>query len=76
MLTQKELAERSGLSQSFISRIENITMDPRLSTIRKIIDAITSTHRDKIAAGDVMHSPVITVDASDAVRTGLNLTKQ
>ncbi len=74
--TQKALAEKAGLSQSFISRIENKTVDPRLSTIKKIVDAISSTQKEKRTAKDVMHSPVITIDASDIIRRALDLMKK
>jgi len=38
-LTQKELAERSGTSRFYISRIENNKTDIELSTFRKIVEA-------------------------------------
>lgn len=75
-LTQKELAKRARVSQSLIARIENKTVDPRLSTVRKIIDAITSVQKEKRTAEDVMHSPVITIEASDSVRNAVNLMKE
>ena len=75
-LTQRELAARAGVSQSLIARIENKTVDPRLSTVRKIIDAITFVQKEKITARDVMHSPVITIDALDVVRDAVDLMKK
>ncbi len=38
-LTQEELAERSGTSRFYISRIENNKTDVELSTFRKIVEA-------------------------------------
>ncbi|MHA2405163.1 MAG: CBS domain-containing protein [Candidatus Hermodarchaeia archaeon] len=74
-LTQKQLASKSGLSQSLISRIENNDLDPRLSTIRKIVNALTLTKKSRIAA-DIMHSPVFTVEYNDTIKIAVNLMKK
>jgi transcriptional regulator with XRE-family HTH domain len=42
-LTQAELAERSGISQADISRIENGRLDARWSTIQRISSALATT---------------------------------
>jgi len=39
-LTQKELAELSGLTQSNISNIENGSSRPTIATLKKIADAL------------------------------------
>jgi predicted transcriptional regulator len=74
-LTQKKLAEKAGVSQSLIARIENKTVDPRLSTIKKIIDALVFTKEEKITAQDIMHTPVISIEVLDTVRKAVNLMK-
>lgn len=38
-LTQEQLAERSGTTRFYISRIENNKTDVELSTFRKIVEA-------------------------------------
>ncbi len=55
-LTQAQLAKESGVSQSLVARIELGSVDPRLSTLRKI-----SEHLDdhKPTARDLMSSPVL-----------------
>jgi predicted transcriptional regulator len=40
-LTQKSLAELVGVSQAHIAKIEQETVDPRLSTINKILGVLT-----------------------------------
>jgi predicted transcriptional regulator len=74
-LTQKELASRAKVSQSLIARIERGTVDPRLSTLRKILEALGSTPSIK-RAKDVMNSPVATIGAQDTVRKAIEIMKQ
>ena len=74
-LTQKELAKRAGVSQSLIARIENKGVDPRLSTIKKIIEALVKDKEEKTAV-DIMHTPVITIDIKDSIRSAVELMKK
>lgn len=74
-LTQKKLAKKAGVSQSLIARIEKNSVDPRLSTVRKILGALSLIKEGKIAK-DVMHSPVITVKSTDTVRKAVELMRK
>jgi predicted transcriptional regulator len=75
-LTQKALAERTGLSQSLISRIERGTVDPRTSTLRKILEALSSLVVHATFARDIMRSPVISVTESQPLRVVVELMKK
>lgn len=74
-LTQKELANRAHVSQSLIARIEAGQVDPRLSTLQKILSAITPAE-EKNLAQHIMHTPVISVDVADRVRKAVDLMKK
>lgn len=74
-LTQKELAKKAGVSQSLIARIEKGTVDPRLSTLKRIFDAVVTVF-EKRSAKDVMHSPVITIDAMEPVYKVIRLMRK
>lgn len=74
-LTQKELAKRAEVSQSLVARIEGGSVDPRLSTIKKILMAISITKEQK-AAKDIMHKPVISVEASSPIRKAVDLMRK
>jgi len=74
-LTQKELAKKAGVSQSLIARIEKRSIDPRLSTVKKILDVLTQT-TEKSVVRDIMHIPVVTIDTKDTVRTAVDLMKK
>lgn len=39
-VTQQELAEKAGMTEATISRIENGLHEPRISTVRRLADAL------------------------------------
>jgi predicted transcriptional regulator len=78
-LTQVELAKRAKVSQSLIARIESGTVDPRVSTLRRILEVITESSTGKslkVSVSQVMCSPVISVEATDSVRTAIELMEK
>lgn len=66
-LTQSELAERADVSQPLIARIEGGDVDPRLSTLRRIVDALGEAEGGVLRARDLMHSPVVSVAPDESV---------
>ncbi|WP_158057513.1 CBS domain-containing protein [Halorussus halophilus] len=66
-LTQSELADRADVSQPLIARIEGGDVDPRLSTLRRIVDALDESEGDIVRAGDLMAETVVSVDPEDHV---------
>ncbi len=70
-LTQKELADKAGLSQSLIARIEKGDIDTKLSTAGKILSVIRKSEAEKaksLELRDYMVSPVIYAKASDPIK--------
>lgn len=67
-LTQAELAKRADVSQPLIARIEGGDVDPRLSTLRRIVEAIDEAEGDVVRAMDLMHEDVIAVSPDDPVK--------
>jgi predicted transcriptional regulator len=66
-LTQRQLAELVGISQAHIAKIEKESVDPRLSTVNKILEILTKGEGKK--CGDVMTRNVISAKQSDTVQT-------
>lgn len=66
-LTQQELAKKASVSQSLIARIEAGTVDPRLSTVRKILKVIEDSHQKELKALDAAITQVITIQETDLV---------
>jgi predicted transcriptional regulator len=74
-LTQSELARVAGVSQPLIARIENNTVDPRLSTLRAIVSALNRAEREEVRLRDVMNTPVEFVRATDSVGDAIRLMR-
>jgi len=66
-LTQTDLARKAGISQSMIARIESGSVDPRVSTLARIIAVLSQKEEPLYRARDVMHTPVYTVGPADPV---------
>jgi predicted transcriptional regulator len=72
-LTQSELADRAEVSQPLIARIEGGDVDPRLSTLRRIVEALDEAEGDVVRAETLMHESVISVAPDDAVHDAVEL---
>ncbi|GGL59356.1 CBS domain-containing protein [Halocalculus aciditolerans] len=71
-LTQAELADRADVSQPLIARIEGGDVDPRLSTLRRIVEALDEAEGDVVRARSLMHEDLVTVSPDDAVRDAVD----
>ncbi|MFC7233823.1 CBS domain-containing protein [Halosegnis marinus] len=67
-LTQSALADRADVSQPLIARIEGGDVDPRLSTLRRIVTALEEAEGNVLKARDLMHEEVVAVSPDDSVR--------
>ncbi|KPV65274.1 MAG: Zinc metalloprotease [Candidatus Bathyarchaeota archaeon BA1] len=65
-LTQRQLAELVRVSQAHIAKIEGGKVDPRLSTVNRILQVLTEGEGKK--CGDIMTRDVIIARPSDKVR--------
>jgi predicted transcriptional regulator len=64
-LTQKRLAELVGVSQAHIAKIEQMKVDPRLSTINKILQVLTEG--EKRECRDIMTKGVLFAKLNDSI---------
>ena len=73
-LTQASLAERSGLTQSVIAKVETGSVDPRASTLRKMVGALNREEQPGQAhtVGDIMISEVTTLLRTDTVQSAID----
>jgi predicted transcriptional regulator len=66
-IRQTQLATMAGISQSMVARIEAGSVDPRASTLTKIVHALNSAVPRRLSAADVMHTPVTSVGPKDSI---------
>jgi predicted transcriptional regulator len=71
-MTQSDLADRAGVSQPLIARIENGDVDPRLSTVSRIVEVFETAEEDTVTAKDLMSEEVVTVAPDDTVREAVD----
>ncbi|MHA1713783.1 MAG: CBS domain-containing protein [Candidatus Ranarchaeia archaeon] len=73
--TQTQLAELSGVSQSLIARIENGTVNPRISTLNSILSVLYGDEHEpqKVLASDIATRNLIIITTkatvNDAIKT-------
>lgn len=72
-LTQSEVAGMAEVSQPLIARIEGGDVDPRLSTLRRIVEALDEAEGEIKRAGDIMHVDVSFVREDDSVGSAIDL---
>lgn len=78
-LTQEALAEKAGLSQSLIARIEKGDIDTKLSTAQRMLDVIRGAESKRpraLGLKDCMVSPVIYCKSSDSVRRAVGMMEE
>ncbi len=79
-ISQKELAKISGVSQSYIARLEKGEINPAYDKIRKIFEYLnTSGNRAKdidIKADLIMTKNVITCEMNDSIISALNKMRE
>jgi len=64
-LTQRQLAALAGVSQAHIAKIEKEAVDPRLSTVNRILEVLTEREGKK--CGEIMTPRVISLRPVDKI---------
>lgn len=79
-ISQKELARISGVSQSYIARLEKGSINPTYDKVRKIFDYLNKTGQRAntidITAERIMTTPVITCSPTDSIISALNIMRE
>ncbi len=72
-ITQEELAKKAGVTQAYIAKLEAGKVDPRLSTLNRILQALLECKKAQLKAKDIMSSPVISVKPYETVENVIKL---
>jgi predicted transcriptional regulator len=76
-LTQSSLAKKAKVSQALIARIEKQQVDPRLSTLRKIAEALIGESQPRGSrAIDIAIRDVIVVNHEDTIEKAVKLMRR
>jgi predicted transcriptional regulator len=75
-LTQTQLAEKAGVSQSLIARLEAGTVDPRYSKVAKVFTALEELKGREIEAKEIMTKNVVGVKAENTIEQAAGILKE
>ena len=76
-LNQKELAKKSGVSQSLIAKIESGKVEPTFSKAQQIFAALEDLREKKeVKAYEVMNKKVLSISMDDYVKKIITIMKQ
>ncbi len=71
-LSQTRLAELAGVSQAHIAKIETEKVDPRLSTLNRILSVIEGSGR-KTLCRNIMKRDIVSLKPGDPVKRAIEL---
>ncbi|MBR9689634.1 MAG: CBS domain-containing protein [Candidatus Altiarchaeota archaeon] len=72
-LSQRKLAELSGVSQGAIAKIEAGAVDPGYSTVKRLFRVLSGLEKtEEKQAKDIMSKPIVCVSADDSIEKALN----
>lgn len=75
-LTQAQLADQAGVSQSLVARIELGEVDPSYSTLKAIVEALNRADRREVTLRELMTGDVANVGPDDAVRHAVETMRE
>ena len=76
-LTQKELSEKTGFSQSYIAKIEAGELEPTYNNAKKIFDILQNIHKhEEKKAKDFMNKKVMSLKPESKVSEAIALMKK
>lgn len=76
-LTQKEVAERAGISQPLVARIEKGGVDPRLSTLSRLVEVLNGAATEQLPrAVDLIEGGIASVSPTESVRRAVTIMRE
>jgi len=76
-MTQTELANRAGISQSLIAKIESGRIDPTYTKAKKIFVALTELEKkEEVNAEQLMTSRIISITSAASIKEAISKMKR
>jgi predicted transcriptional regulator len=76
-LTQNQLADLAGVSQSYIAKLEAGKIEPSYLKVKSIFEALDKLERKKeVSAGEIMTQSVISVQASATINEAIEIMRR
>ncbi len=76
-MSQKQLANFSGVSQSMIAKIESKRISPSYLKTKSIFDTLESLERrNELKAKEISHGKVVSVQAHDLISKGVRIMRE
>ena len=76
-LTQSDLANRAGVSQSLIAKVESGRIDPTYTKTQKIFKALSELEKkEEIKAQEIMNNKIISVESNESVKDAISKMKK
>lgn len=76
-LTQQAIAQRAGISQPLVARIENGDVDPRISTLRRVVEVLNQAATEKLpTARDLVAKDIASVTSAESVRKAARIMRE
>ena len=76
-MTQTELANRAGVSQSLIAKIESARIDPTYTKTKKIFSALSDLEKkEEINAGQLMTTKLISINSGSPIKEAIEKMKK
>jgi len=76
-LTQNQLADMAGVSQSYIAKLEAGKLEPSYLKVKAIFEALDSVERRKeVSAGEMMTEEVVSVDADARIHEAVEVMRK
>ncbi len=75
-ITQTELSNKAGVSQSLIAKIEAGKIEPTFTNARRIFDVLNSMSDDQLEASEIMTSKIIECKKTDSLIDVIELMKK
>ena len=73
-LTQKQLAELAGVSQSLIAKLESKKIDPSYTKVKAIFDVLERLEtKTEVHVGEVLHNEVVAIQKDEPVSKAVRL---